>query len=251
MIKVTLIGSGNVAQHLTSALSASEDVQLFEIYSRNQPDFYLPSTVRLVRKIDDLTDSDLYIISVSDVAISEVSASLDFTGKLVVHTSGSLPLTALDPKNRRGVFYPLQTFSKQKEVDLKSVPLCLESEVESDYAILETIANSLSDLVYKIDSEQRKALHVAAVFANNFTNHLYQQASIICESSNVPFDILRPLIAETAAKIQTLSPAQAQTGPAKRNDQITIDAHLKFLTDQTQKDIYNLLTNSIRNGKKL
>ena len=109
-------------------------------------------------------------------AVSELSDKLAFEGKLVVHTSGTLPLSAVNSKNRRGVFYPLQTFSKNKKVDFKSVPICLESESDSDYTILENVAKSISDSIYKINSEQRKALHVAAVFANNFTNHLYAEA---------------------------------------------------------------------------
>ena len=251
MIKVTLLGSGNVAQHLTAAFAASKQVQLCEIYARSVPDFDVPANTVIVNKIEDLNESDLYIIAVSDSAISEISNQLDFQGKLVVHTSGSIPLITLNPKNKRGVFYPLQTFSKQKQVDFKSVPLCLESEFEADYKILETVAHSLSNSIYKINSNQRKALHVAAVFANNFTNHLYAQAADICKANNVPFDILRPLIEETGSKIQTLSPLEAQTGPAIRNDENTIKAHLDFLTDKNQHEIYTLLTKSIRNGRKL
>lgn len=251
MIKVTVIGSGNVAQHLITAVSESEQLHLCQIYSRSTVDFAVPSKTAIIHHIADIEHADLYIISISDSAVNEISNQLEFSGKLVVHTSGTLPLTELNSKNRRGVFYPLQTFSKKKAVDFKSVPVCLESESESDYAILQTVAQSISNHIYKINSQQRKALHVAAVFANNFTNHLYVQAAEICQENNVPFDILKPLIAETASKVQILSPSEAQTGPAIRNDENTIKAHLDFLTNKNQHKIYNILTQSIRDGKKL
>ena len=139
-----------------------------------------------------------------------------------------------------------------KKSILRPIPLCLEAENITDYLVLETVAKSISDAVYSISSEQRKALHVAAVFVNNFTNHLYQIGQEICEEHNVSFDILKPLIAETANKINTLSPIDAQTGPAKRNDITTIKSHLSYLSDENQKNIYALLTKSIQNnGKKL
>jgi predicted short-subunit dehydrogenase-like oxidoreductase (DUF2520 family) len=171
---------------------------------------------------------------------------------LVVHTSGTVTINALSNKNRRGVFYPLQTFSKDKAVNFKTIPLCIEAENEKDTTTLKLIANAISDAVYDINSEQRKALHVAAVFVNNFVNHLYQIGNEICNANTIPFAILKPLIQETANKIATLSPKTAQTGPAQRNDNSTIAAHQQFLTDENQAAIYNLLTQSIQdNGKKL
>jgi predicted short-subunit dehydrogenase-like oxidoreductase (DUF2520 family) len=158
----------------------------------------------------------------------------------------------LDPKNRRAVFYPLQTFSKEKPIDFKSVPVCLEAENENDLQILKQLAHSISNAVYEINSEQRKALHVAAVFVNNFVNYLYQMGNEICDANAIPFEILKPLIQETANKIATLSPKNAQTGPAKRNDLKTIAAHEEFLKDENQAAIYKLLTQSLQNnGKKL
>jgi predicted short-subunit dehydrogenase-like oxidoreductase (DUF2520 family) len=137
-------------------------------------------------------------------------------------------------------------------VNFKTIPLCLETENEKDAPNLNLIANAISDAVYDINSEQRKALHVAAVFVNNFVNHLYLIGNEICDANAIPFAILKPLIQETANKIATLSPKAAQTGPAKRNDISTIAAHQQFLTDENQAAIYNLLTQSIQdNGKKL
>ena len=170
----------------------------------------------------------------------------------MVHTSGSVALSALNDKNRRGVFYPLQTFSKAKAIDYRSVPICIEAETADDFQILETLAKSISEYTYAVNSQQRQALHVAAVFVCNFTNHLYQIGHEICEANQLPFDILKPLIQETAEKIVTLTPAEAQTGPAKRKDTQTINKHLAFLTEENQKEIYKLLTKYIiDHGKKL
>ena len=177
---------------------------------------------------------------------------MPFKNRLVVHTSGSVSLDSLNTNNRKGVFYPLQTFTKNKEVDFKSIPICLESENATDYQLLDRVAKSISEKVFTINSEQRKALHVAAVFVNNFTNHLYQLGNEICEEHQVPFEILNALIQETAQKINTLAPENAQTGPAIRNDKLIIEAHQLFLSNSNQSNIYKILTQSIQDhGKKL
>lgn len=253
MIKITLIGSGNVSQHLINAFAKNSAIELIEVYSRTKKEIApLLDSNKIVTDLALLKEADLYIIAVSDDAISIVSEQLPFKNKLVAHTSGTASLQAINTKNRSAVFYPLQTFTKNKEVDFKVIPLCLEAENNTDYLVLETVAKSISDAVYSINSEQRKALHVAAVFVNNFTNHLYQIGQEICEEHQVSFDILKPLIAETANKINTLSPIEAQTGPAKRNDITTIESHLSYLSNENQKNIYTLLTKSIQNnGKKL
>ncbi|MEP7095723.1 MAG: DUF2520 domain-containing protein, partial [Flavobacterium sp.] len=205
-----------------------------------------------VTDFSDLNEADLYVIAITDDVISKVSEQLPFQNQLVVHTSGTSSIDILNSKNRRGVFYPLQTFSKNKAIDFSIIPICLEAENQSDYAILEIIAKSISKAVFPISSEQRKALHVSAVFVNNFTNYLYQIGQEICEEHQVPFEILKPLIQETSEKINTLNPIDAQTGPAKRNDTNTIEAHLAYLTNENQKNIYKILTQSIQNnGKKL
>ncbi|MCI9845659.1 Rossmann-like and DUF2520 domain-containing protein [Flavobacterium pectinovorum] len=253
MIRITLIGSGNVAQHLIKTFAKSEGIEIGQVFSRKKESLlHLVDSDKIVTDVSDLIDADLYVIAITDDAISEVSAQLPFQNRLVVHTSGTSSIAVLNSKNRRGVFYPLQTFSKAKPVDFSIIPICLEAESEADYTILETVAKSISNAVFSISSEQRKALHVSAVFVNNFTNHLYQIGQEICEEHQVPFEILKPLIEETADKIKTLKPIDAQTGPAKRHDSTTIEAHLNYLTNQTQKDIYKILTQSIQhNGKTL
>lgn len=247
MISVNIIGSGNLAQHLISVFQQTENIMLQQVFSRKRENInHLVSDFIITTNYSDLKPADITIISVTDDAIAEVSGQLPFENQLVVHTSGSMGLDALNSKNRKGVFYPLQTFSKSKEIDFKAVPVCLETEHESDYTILETAAKSVSDKVFKINSEQRQSLHIAAVFSCNFVNHLYQLGKEICDENQVPFEILFPLIQETADKIKTLSPLEAQTGPAKRNDRKTIEKHLSALDDENKKSIYQLLTQSIQ-----
>lgn len=251
MIRITLIGSGNVAQHLIKAFAKSERIEIGQVFSRKKESLmHLIGSDKIVTDFSDLKEADLYVIAITDDAISKVSEQLPFQNRLVVHTSGTSSIDILNPKNRRGVFYPLQTFSKNKAIDFSIVPICLEAESKSDYAILETVARSISKAVFQISSEQRKALHVSAVFVNNFTNYLYQIGQEICEEHQVPFEILKPLIQETAEKINTLNPTDAQTGPAKRNDSNTIAAHLAYLTNENQKNIYKILTQSIQNNDK-
>ncbi len=253
MIKVTIIGSGNVAQHLINAFAIAENIEIFQVFARNQSSIsHSISLNKIVSDFNDLLEADLYLIAVSDNAIAEVSSKIPFKNKLVAHTSGNFSIDDLDSNNRKAVFYPLQTFSKNKAVDFQEIPICLETQIESDFHILEKIANSISNKIYKINSQQRKSLHVSAVFVCNFVNHLYQIGNEICDENQVDFEILKPLIQETANKILSIYPNEAQTGPAKRNDTQTINEHLKFLKTENQIEIYKLLTKSIiDNGKKL
>ena len=253
MIKVVLIGSGNVAQHLIKAFAKSRKIDVIQVFSRKKESASsLLDSNKITNNFNDLAEADLYIIAVSDDAIAKVSSQLPFENRLVVHTSGSISLDALDKKNRKGSFYPLQTFSEKAEVDFSQIPIFLESENQTDFEFLKSVAEVISEKVYKINSEQRKALHVSAIFVNNFVNHLYQMGNEICIENKVPFDVLKPLILETANKVMSLSPKEAQTGPAIRNDEQTIARHLDFLLDENQKNIYKILTQSIQNnGKKL
>ena len=253
MIRVSIIGSGNVAQHLIQAFSKTAGIELVQVFARKKESIsHLIAATKIYTNFNDLIAADLFIIAITDDAIAEVSKELPFNNQLVAHTSGSVSIEAIDSKNRKGVFYPLQTFSKLKEVDFKTIPICIEAQNDKDIQTLETVAKAISSTVYKINSEQRKALHVSAVFVSNFVNHLYQIGNDICHENDLSFDILKPLIQETANKILTLTPNDAQTGPAKRKDTQTINAHLNFLTDDNQKEIYKLLTKSIiDNGKKL
>lgn len=253
MIKVVIIGSGNVAHHLIEAFAKSKKVEVIQVFARQKESVTpLFDSNKIISIYTDLAPADLYIIAVSDDAIATVSEQIPFENRLVVHTSGTVSINSLDSKNRKGIFYPLQTFTKNKAVDFSQIPICLESEKETDFELLENVAKSISNNVFKINSQQRKVLHVAAVFVNNFVNHLYQIGNEICIENNVPFEILKPLILETANKVMSLSPKEAQTGPAKRNDTNTIETHLELLLTENQATIYKILTQSIQNnGKKL
>ena len=253
MIRVSIIGSGNLAQHLIQAFYGSKSIELVQVFARNQANFlYFIDSNKVISDLKLLENSDVYIIAVSDDAILDVSNQLIFNNKLVVHTSGSANSAILNSKNRKGSFYPLQTFSKNKAVDFKCIPICLEAENEIDYELLSKVAHSISDKIFKINSDQRKAIHVSAVFVCNFVNYLYGIANKICAENGIPFEILYPLIQETAQKLMVMSPNEAQTGPAIRGDMSTIASHLIFLNDENQKHIYSILTQSIaENGKEL
>ena len=228
MISVLVIGKGNVGTHLYNAFLNVDEIIANRINSR---------------MLDNVPKADVTIIAVSDDAIAEVSAKIK--NSFVVHTSGSVAIDDLKNQQRKGVFYMLQTFSKDKNVNFSNVPFCLEAENKNDLQLLETLAKHLGNKIYAINSEQRKVLHVAAVFVNNFTNHLYKIGNDICKNHNVPFEILHPLIEETLEKIKELSPEKAQTGPAIRNDKKTIKNHLNLLTKK-QQNIYTILTESIQ-----
>tara|TARA_B110000046_G_C13022721_1_gene412096 strand:+ start:2062 stop:2763 length:702 start_codon:yes stop_codon:yes gene_type:complete len=233
MISVLLVGKGNVGSHLYKVFLNADEIIVTQISSRT---------------LENIPQADVTIITVSDDAIAEVSSKIK--NNFVVHTSGSVSMNDLKNNSKKGVFYMLQTFSKDKKVDFHEVPFCLEAENINEYKILETLAKSIGKKIYPISSEQRKILHVAAVFVNNFTNHLYKIGNNICKENKVPFEILHSLIKETASKIETLSPEKSQTGPAIRNDEKTIKNHLNLL-DKNQQEIYKIFTKSIQNGDKL
>lgn len=252
MIKVVIIGSGNVAQHLIKVMQIAANVNLVQVFARNKESvLHLIAEDKITSDYNAIKEADVYIISVSDNAIAEVAVNLPFQNRLVVHTSGTSELSVLDAKNRKGVFYPLQTFSKSKEIDFTSIPICLEAENGEDFKTLQSLSQNISEKVFAISSKQRKSLHVAAVFVCNFVNHMYTIGNQICEEHNVPFEVLQPLIMETAQKISTLKPEDAQTGPALRNDTKTINKHLEFLQESNYQELYKLLTQSIQNVKKL
>lgn len=253
MIKVVIIGSGNVAQHMISSFVNNKKIDLVQVFSRQKAAVsHLIDSNKITNNLADLVDADLYILAISDDAISSVASQLPFENRLVVHTAGSVSMHSLDEKNRRGVFYPLQTFSKNRPLDFSEITICLEVENDTDYPILEKTAQVLSNKIEKISSQQRKSLHISAVFVNNFVNHLYQIGNEICLENKLSFDILKPLILETANKVMTLSPNEAQTGPAIRNDFQTIESHFNFLKNENHKTIYKTITQSIQQyGKKL
>lgn len=245
MIKVVLLGAGNVAYHLAKAFQESSNIDFVQHFRRNRAkDADFDSNISKTDRLNTLAKADIYVIAINDDAISSFSKQLDLDHGLVVHTSGSMPLNALKCKANKGVFYPLQTFSVTKNINFKEVPIAIETEDEKDFELLEQFARSLSDMVYEINSEQREKLHIAAVFANNFSNQMFKIAKDICDEYAISFDLLKPIIKETVGKLETLNPKQAQTGPAKRNDRKVIEKHLSQLSGE-QKEIYALISASI------
>lgn len=247
MISVVLLGAGNVASHLFKAFSKTENISVIQWYNRtyNAIKDYKNET-DTIDDLSQLKEADVYIMALSDDAIARLSLALPFTNRFVVHTSGSVSLHDLNKKNTRGVLYPLQTFSKDATIDFINVPFCIETEDKSKLEILKNIAETVGSKHYKISTEQRQTLHLSAVFVNNFTNQLYRIAHEISDAKHINFDILKPLIAETANKVQDISPYMAQTGPAKRNDIKTLKRHLKLLENKEHTNIYELLTQSIQ-----
>jgi predicted short-subunit dehydrogenase-like oxidoreductase (DUF2520 family) len=247
MIKVCLLGAGNVATHLYMAFKEAQDVAVVQWYNRTLTALApYKNDVDVTDNLNDLKLADLYILAVSDDAISDLSSKMPFSNRLVAHTSGSASIHDLDKKHARAVFYPLQSFSKNLELDFTTVPICLEVLEKSNMDLLKKLGHALGCATYKINTEQRQTLHLSAVFVNNFTNQLYRIAHEISDAKSINFDILKPLIQETARKVQELSPYMAQTGPAKRNDKKTIKRHLKQLENEDHKAIYKLLTASIQ-----
>lgn len=252
MQKIVILGAGNIVFHLFKAFRSTRDFEVIQIFNRSElklKDF--EGKVDITTDIDKLKPADIYLVAVSDDAIQDLIDTFDHQDALVLHTSGSIPM--LSSGKRNGVFYPLQTFSKQRETDFSQIPICIEANTTEDLKLLEELGKSISTKVYPISTEQRKSLHLAAVFACNFTNQLYRIAEKICQEKEVPFEILHALITETARKVQFDSPKDVQTGPAKRGDQKTIDFHLSQLDSPELKEIYTLLTESIEreHGSKL
>ena len=253
MISIVILGTGNVAKHLFDAFTAQNGVEIIQVYGRSQNAFSYFNPIHTTSDLSNIKEADIYIVAISDDAISEVSKFLVAKKGLIVHTSGSIPMNILPIKHRRGVFYPLQTFTANRKVDFKEIPICIEAENKADYELLIELGSAISAKVIQLDSVQRKALHLAAVFASNFTNHMYHIAQEICIQNDAPFELLLPLINETATKIQDLSPFDAQTGPARRNDKGTHEKHLVQLKHKKHRKIYSLLSKSIQKtyGKKL
>lgn len=244
---VSIIGAGNVAFHLTRAF-VENTMQVNQIYNRTlekAEKIGEANHVRYTNKISELEKSDLYVIASSDTAISELSLHIPYDDVMVVHTSGSIPMEALKGDYHKGVFYPLQTFSKNRHLEYEDIPIFVEAENQENAQKLQKLAERISNQVEIIDSEQRAKLHLSAVWACNFVNHMYHIAEKMAKEADMSFDYLRPLIAETASKIQDLSPFDAQTGPAKRNDEIVIKKHLERIEDSFLNDLYKKISYSI------
>lgn len=247
--RISLIGAGRVAHHLGTELH-KHGAEIISVYGRDPEE-----SKELAQKLgtnqslslDTKINADLILIAVSDDAVAEVAHRLpEGTDALVVHTSGAVPMTDLPDHLRRGVFYPLQSFSFDKQVRWENVPFCIEAENDEDVNALGELAERISRKVHLLSSKQRKALHLAAVFANNFSNLMFEYAEEILEKAEIDRSILHPLIVETSNKVLMQPAAKAQTGPAKRGDTDTIKAHRMLMEEGSSlREVYDLLTAEI------
>ncbi len=256
MMKIVLIGAGNVATHLGSALQQA-GYELLQVYSRTEE-----SASVLARKLSTgytvsiegiRRDADLYIVALKDSALQELLPLL-VKGReqaFFVHTAGSMPMELWKGHlSRYGVLYPMQTFSKQREVDFATVPFFIEASGAAELDVLRELAGKLSPKVYEVTSEQRKYLHIAAVFACNFANHMYALSAHVLEQHGIPFEVMLSLIDETAKKVHELPPVQAQTGPAIRYDENVIGKHLDLLAGEPDvQELYEKISKSIYNNR--
>lgn len=248
-MNIVFIGAGNLSTRLSIELKKI-GMTIKQVYSQTKE-----SACTLAVKLEcdwttDLAeirdDADLYIFSVKDAVLESVLSRMKPNGGLWVHTAGSVAMDIFQPyTSRYGVFYPLQTFSKTREVVFGHIPFFLEVAREEDKTLLQDVAAALTDTVLFLSSEKRKSVHLAAVFACNFTNHMYVIAEKIVEEHDIPYQVLLPLIEETASKLHDLSPLQAQTGPAVRYDKNIITLQANQLTNEHYREIYNLISQSI------
>lgn len=252
-MKVVLIGAGNLATQLGKALVRRRVCEVVQVYSRTEASASALGEAlqaEAVTSIADVrTDADLYMVALKDSAFTEVARQL-VRGRehaLFVHTAGSLPMSVWEGMaTRYGVFYPMQTFSRQRDVDFSSIPIFIEARDAADRDCLMALARCLSERVQEADSAQRRALHLSAVFACNFTNHMYAICEQLLSEAGLPFASMLPLIDETAAKAHVMSPRRAQTGPAVRYDENVIGKHIEALSAHRQwQELYEKLSKSI------
>lgn len=246
------MGSGNVAEAFARTLASCEAIELRQIFARNTERGRAIADmvgVEWCSDIEDIAPADMYLIAVSDRAVASVAASLIVPDDaVIVHTAGSVPMDAIKRrKGGRGIIYPLQSFTSGRAVSLAEVPLFVEADNDAVKERLMAIASHISSRVEYANSERRRVIHLAGVMVNNFVNHLYAMGSDVLAREDLDFDILKPLIAETAAKaIATDDPTTVQTGPAVRGDMIVAERHMAMLRDDKRKQqIYNLITESI------
>lgn len=250
MFQVSIIGSGNVAHHLIKFFNHSEAFELKQVFARRYDAVSeMINPYQYINNIDQLHEVDALIICISDDFIEKISHDIQLKNTLILHTSGGQSIDVLSNHQHAGVLYPLQTFSKNKRVNLENIPLCIESKNQEDLDLLHAISSKISSQIYEVTSEQRKILHLSAVFVCNFANHLYQIGETLCEANQLPFELLVPLIEETANKVKYLSPKVAQTGPAIRGDIKTMQKHLDLLEQVKHKELYTLFSKMIKDNE--
>ena len=248
-MKIVFIGAGNLATRLSLAMQRV-GMQIGQVYSHTEASARQLATRLGCPWTNDLSalqeDGDLYVFSLKDTVLSDVISKVKPNNGMWVHTAGSMPMSVFEGYAQRfGVLYPLQTFSKGRNVNFDLIPIFLEANTDKNADYLKNIASALSENVRFMSSEKRRSLHLAAVFACNFTNHIYTLSYKLLENESIPADVLLPLIDETVSKIHSMPPAAAQTGPAIRYDENVINKHLAMLDDPDMQAIYRLLSQSI------
>ena len=252
MKKITFIGAGNVATVLSSKLK-NEGFEIVEIWSKTEKsarDLALKLDSNFTTNLNDLQHTDLFIIAVKDDFIKQTIHLITNKETPIVHTSGCVGIDVFSNKKNFGVFYPLQSFNKEIALDFRNLPICIESNNTSlEYDLIE-IANSITKSVHQLNSEQRKKIHIAAVFACNFSNHMLSISEDIMKNNNLDFNLLKPLIENTFQKIRNNEPKDMQTGPAFREDRKVMEDHLKQLENKKEfKELYSKISESIINFK--
>ncbi len=251
-MKIIFLGAGNLATNLALELH-QKNFEIIQIFSRTldaAKNLAEKVNAQYTNRLEELSEqADLYILAIKDDAIGSLLENLSLKNKLIVHTAGSISIDIFKNKALNyGVFYPLQTFTKNKKTDFSKIPICLEANSLENLQILKNVAQKLTSNVQILNSTQRKTIHLAGVFACNFTNHLLAIADEILENEQINLDILFPLINESIGKAQFEKPHKIQTGPAIRNDQKVLDSHLALLEKNTTfVEIYKLLSKSIFN----
>ncbi len=245
-MKIVILGSGNVAFHLAQAFH-KKNIPVAQVFGRNESDLQeISSQFNIPFSTQKIESADFYLIAVNDDSVEEISNKITSENCLVAHTSGSLPVDILKGNYRKASFYPLQTFSKSKELNYSEIPFFLEAENWDDLEMMKNLVSKISTHVIESTYEKRKYIHLTAVFACNFVNHLFARAKEISDSQEIPFQYFLPLIEETTAKILTIDPKLAQTGPAVRNDKRVLELHEELLTDQEKLKIYKTMNESIK-----
>ena len=250
-MKIVLIGAGNLATHLGKALHAAGH-DMVQVFSRTMQSAETLASLLDAEPLTDMAqvrdDADVYIFSVKDSALEQLISQLcGGEKKVFLHTAGSMPMSVFREKALHyGVLYPMQTFSKQREVDFSIIPCFIEANDEFALKQIEGLAGQISHRVYQLSSEDRKYLHLSAVFACNFANHCYAASQELLQQHGIPFDVMLPLIDETAAKVHGMTPKEAQTGPAVRYDENVIDKQIQLLENQPYfQKIYDSMSKSI------
>lgn len=249
-MRICLIGSGNVATHLGMALleKGHQVVQVWSHTAKHAEHLGSKLHCTFTSETDSITsDTDIYLISIKDDTMASLLPEVNWKNKLVLHTAGSIPMDILAPYCENfGVLYPFQTISAGKEIDFEQVPIFIEANTTQNFYVVNKLAQSISHRVNPLDSAQRQQIHLAAVFACNFVNHFYGIAMDLLAESGIDFEILKPLILETAKKVISQTPQSSQTGPASRNDKVVMDKHLAMLTGHPDlKELYQQISQRI------